>query len=203
MAAKQLFQDKDRKFQLLFEEHPQPMWVMDPAGTTILEANAAAETLYGHTREQFRGMSLDTVLLSEEADQPIGTRRHRTANGRIIDVEMALRRIELDGQPVSLAVLTDVTSRRLLEAQLRQAQKMESVGMLAGGVAHDFNNLLTIISGYSQLILNSPEARRSESLFRGADSQGRGTRGHPDPATAHLQPAAGDCSPRCWTSISW
>ena len=95
------------------------------------------------------------VLLSEESGQPMGTRRHRTANGRIIDVEMTQRRIDLDGQTVLLAVLTDITARRLLEAQLRQAQKMESVGMLAGGVAHDFNNLLTIISGYSQLILNS------------------------------------------------
>jgi PAS domain S-box-containing protein len=150
-----LFQDNDRKFQLLFEEHPQPMWLMDSAGLTILEANAAAEALYGHTREQFRGMSLDAVLLNEEGDQPIGTRRHRTANGRIIDVEMTQRRIDIDGHPLLIAVLTDITARRLLEAQLRQAQKMESVGMLAGGVAHDFNNLLTIISGYSQLILNS------------------------------------------------
>src|SRR4051812_33028657 len=98
MAAKHLFHDKDRRFQLLFEEHPQPMWVMDSAGSTILEANAAAEALYGYSREQFRGMSLQTVLLNEESGQPIGTRRHRTANGRIIDVEMTQRRIELDGQ---------------------------------------------------------------------------------------------------------
>ena len=55
MPAKQLLQDKERKFQLLFEGHPQPMWVIDSTGHTILEANSAAEALYGHTREQFRG----------------------------------------------------------------------------------------------------------------------------------------------------
>jgi two-component system, cell cycle sensor histidine kinase and response regulator CckA len=156
MPAKQLVQDKERKFQLLFEQHPQPMWVVDPAKRTILEANSAAEVLYGHTRERFRGMSLDTVLVREESGQPSGSpRRHRTSSGRIIDVEMAQRHIDFGGCPAELVVLTDVTGRRQLEEQLRQAQKMETVGMLAGGVAHDFNNLLTIISGYSQLILNN------------------------------------------------
>ncbi len=156
MPAKQLLQDKERKFQLLFEEHPQPMWVIDPVVRKILQANSAAQTLYGHTREQFRGMSLDAVLVSEEGGQPSGSmRRHRTSAGRIIDVEMAPHHIDFDGHPAELVVLMDVTGRRQLEEQLRQSQKMEAVGMLAGGVAHDFNNLLTIISGYSQLIMNT------------------------------------------------
>ncbi|MCX6628292.1 MAG: ATP-binding protein [Candidatus Solibacter sp.] len=158
MPAKQLLQDKERRFQLLFEEHPQPMWVIDPAESKILEANSAAALLYGHTRDQFRGMSLDAVLVSEESGPASGSpRRHRTGSGRIIDVEMAQHLIDFGGHPAELAVLMDVTGRRQLEDQLRQAQKMESVGMLAGGVAHDFNNLLTIISGYSQLILNALE----------------------------------------------
>jgi hypothetical protein len=156
MPAKQLLQDKDRKFQMLFEDHPQAMWVVDPKENRILEANTAAEALYGHTREQFRGMSLDAVLVNEEGGTPSGSpRRHRTSSGRIIDVEIARHDIDFGGHPAELVVLLDITGRRLLEDQLRQAQKMEAVGMLAGGVAHDFNNLLTIISGYSQLILNA------------------------------------------------
>ena len=63
-----------------------------------------------------------------------------------------------------IGVTADVTSRHLLEAQFLQAQKMEAVGQLAGGVAHDFNNLLTAILGYSALVregMNDPSRRKN------------------------------------------
>src|SRR6266568_5178633 len=99
MSAKQMLQDKERRVQLLFEEHPQAMWVADPVERKILEANAAAVALYGYTREQFRGMSLDKLLVSEDsAAQSVIPRRHRTSSGRIIDVEMAQHALEFGGQ---------------------------------------------------------------------------------------------------------
>jgi PAS domain S-box-containing protein len=101
MPAKHLILEKDPKFRLLFEEHPQPMWVIDPVERRILEANAAAEALYGHTREQFRGMSLDVLMVDEETVQPSGTRRHRTSTGRVIDVEMGQHQIDFDGYPAA------------------------------------------------------------------------------------------------------
>lgn len=181
MPPKQSLRDKDKKFRFLFEESPQPMWVLDPGTRQFLDCNQAASTFYGYSSEEFRGLTLADID-PEAASNPDGlrqtgraiSRRHRAKNGQMTDVELAVYEVEYDGRPAQLAVLMDVSGRRELEEQLRQAQKMEAVGMLAGGVAHDFNNLLTIITGYSQLILNNlrendPNRHSAEQIMKAGE----------------------------------
>jgi signal transduction histidine kinase/ActR/RegA family two-component response regulator len=90
--------------------------------------------------------------------------KHRRKDGTLLDAEVSVTRFSLGGRSVGMVMARDVTERRALEAQLRQAQKMEAVGRLAGGIAHDFNNALSVILTYATLMLQDvPEA----APFRG------------------------------------
>src|ERR1017187_6302005 len=108
MPVKRLLANQDRKFRLVLQEPPQPMSIVHPATAKFLAANAAACALYGYTREEFPGMTLDAVEAPEEAGRfleelhsaarPAARAwRHRDRGGRLIDVEIAGHEIQYGG----------------------------------------------------------------------------------------------------------
>ncbi len=156
--------DAEQRYRALFLANPFPMWVYDRATLAFLAVNDAAVRLYGWSREEFLRLTLRDVRPPEEVPSLLehlarvrdGASprewRHRTRDGRTLDVEVGWQRLRFSGRDAAVAYAQDVTARRRLQDQLRQSQKMEAVGQLASGGAHDFNNLLTVILGYGELV---------------------------------------------------
>jgi signal transduction histidine kinase len=168
-AAEEAAGDSEARYRVLFDHNPQPMFVYDDAGLRFLAVNDAAVAHYGYTRDEFLAMAVADLGLPGDAGH-----KHRKKSGERIDVETDAHRIQFGDRPAWLMVVTDVTERTRLEEQLRQAQKLEAVGRLAGGVAHEFNNLLTVITGYCQLILDrldpaDPQRGNAEEIKQAAD----------------------------------
>jgi PAS domain S-box-containing protein len=121
---------------------------------TITSFNRAAEDAFGYDALEVLGQHISVLVPSSTPDD-IGERREKVAvrkNGTQFPVDVAVSSFDYDEERHVIAVARDISDRRKLEAELRQAQKMESIGRLAGGVAHDFNNLLTVILGYSEML---------------------------------------------------
>jgi two-component system, cell cycle sensor histidine kinase and response regulator CckA len=160
-SAAELRQSEERH-RLFFEASPVPLLVFDEESLAFLAVNDAALEMYGYSREELLGLSL-TDVKAERGDGE--GRTHRRRDGSLIHLEITSRPLTFEGRDARLAVAVDVTEKAGLEAQLRQSQKMEAIGSLAGGVAHDFNNLLSVILGYSELVaegLGADDPRRSD-----------------------------------------
>jgi PAS domain S-box-containing protein len=174
---------------------------MDSEGR-VVEFNAAAERCFGHTRDTALGQPLAHLIIPprHRSAHNDGMKRFRsTGQGPYIGRLVETHAVRADGSefPVELAIsvapgpdgdifvgyLRDITERKqaeahrqALEAQLRQAQKMEAIGQLTGGIAHDFNNILASIMGYVVLAMERPAAENDPKLMEHLDEAQQGCR---------------------------
>ncbi|RKZ09820.1 hypothetical protein DRQ25_05055 [Candidatus Fermentibacteria bacterium] len=132
----------------------------------IVFVNETARRITGYLEEEFYGSSILDFISADYKPVMQKYLNDRIAgkdspsmydieilrkDGDIIPVEISVSTIQYDSEQAHVALLRDLSNRHSLEEQLRQSQKMEAVGQLAGGVAHDFNNILQVINGYAEL----------------------------------------------------
>jgi PAS domain S-box-containing protein len=196
--AEEAVRESEEKFSRIFHSSANLVAFTEPEEGRIVDVNDTWVNVLGVSREQAIGRSALALDLWKDPSKRERCMAALRENGRLRDFEIELQvkggemqlmasaeYVDVRGSRFLLWELRDISRQKqaereqeALRAQLLQAQKLESVGRLAGGVAHDFNNLLTVINGYSSLLLNqlapSDPMRRSVDEIRQAGERAAG-----------------------------
>jgi PAS domain S-box-containing protein len=190
--AEEALRESEEKFRSIFEQATDGIMIADAETKKNIEANKAMCSMLGYSHDEILGLSIDNIHPKEDLPA-IRESFEKQLRGEItLMTEIPMLRkdgtvfyADINATPVTLGgrqslcgIFRDITDRQKLEDQLRQAQKMESIGTLAGGVAHDFNNILTAIIGYGNIALmnmamDDPQRVNIEHMLEAGDRAAR------------------------------
>ncbi len=194
--TEQLLRETENRYRALFESANDAIIIRDADGICV-DCNLKALELFRCTREELTGFPpehLTPLLQPDGSDSSVQAKQLikkalqgesqsfewtiQRADGRLRDALVNISSFEANGKKYIQSVLVDITRRKRMESELRQAQKMEGIGTLAGGIAHDFNNILSAIIGYTELaqmkVSDDSELARDLHQVRKASERAKG-----------------------------
>jgi PAS domain S-box-containing protein len=172
LAGKEALRKSEDRFRRLFEATPIALVMINAAGQ-IAMVNAQTERLFGYTRPELLGASVEILLpgkmharhlglragfFADPISRPMGAGRSlfgMKKDGSEMELEIGLSPIETDDGMMVLSTIVDISARVRMEEQVRQSQRMHAMGRVTAGVAHDFNNLLLALGGSLELMLDA------------------------------------------------
>ncbi len=166
IQTEKALKESEEKYRTLFDLLSDSLALIENNTGNMLDVNKAFVELYGYSKQEI--LSMKNTDFSAEPEKTrkatklqgsyIPIRYHKKKDGTIFPTEITAKIFKYKGRDVHIAAIRDTTERRRFEAQIERSKKMESMGLLAGGVAHDLNNVLSGIVSYPELLLlNLPE----------------------------------------------